>query len=69
MHDTGPHRAVREVEVRRVSGDAQETAKAAHAPWRIVADPLRTSMPKLSKLMDAAIPRWVGAMRLEPNDE
>jgi len=33
---------------------AQETAKAAHEQWRVVADQFRTSMPKLSKLMDGA---------------
>ena len=33
---------------------AQETAKAAHEQWRVVADQFRSSMPKLSKLMDAA---------------
>ena len=33
---------------------AQETAKAAHEQWRVVADQFRASMPKLSKLMDGA---------------
>jgi len=33
---------------------AQETAKAAHEQWRVVADQFRGSMPKLSKLMDGA---------------
>ena len=33
---------------------AQETAKAAHEQWRVVADQFRSSMPKLSKLMDGA---------------
>ena len=33
---------------------AQETAEAAHAQWRVVADQLREKFPKLSALMDDA---------------
>ena len=33
---------------------AQETAEAAHAQWRIVADQLREKFPKLSAMMDDA---------------
>jgi putative transposase len=33
---------------------AQEDAAAAHAQWRTVADQLRTKVPKLAALMDAA---------------
>ena len=33
---------------------AQETAKAAHEQWHVVADQFRTSMPKLAKLLDSA---------------
>ena len=33
---------------------AQETAQAAHAQWRIVADQLREKFPKLSAMMDNA---------------
>ena len=33
---------------------AQETAKAAHEQWRVVADQFRATMPKLAKLMDGA---------------
>ena len=33
---------------------AQETADAAHAQWRIVADQLREKFPKLSSMMDDA---------------
>ena len=33
---------------------AQETAEAAHAQWRVVADQLREKFPKLSALMDGA---------------
>ena len=33
---------------------AQETAEAAHAQWRIVADQLREKFPKLSAMMDEA---------------
>ena len=33
---------------------AQETAKAAHEQWRVVADQFRKSLPKLAKLIDDA---------------
>ncbi len=33
---------------------AQETAKAAHEQWRVVADQFRTLMPKLAKMLDDA---------------
>ena len=33
---------------------AQETAEAAHAQWRIVADQLREKLPKLSAMLDEA---------------